>query len=425
MKKIITLLCAVMLSLSMVACNSETTATTTPDTKEEETTSTTYSLVQNVHAWGSTYGSVIVKGTDTDYHNYKVEVERFDTAGAPLNDGERVVFDAYASDAEGNPGEGYVTIVLEVSASEGLGQPYYTDPNTWGGALKSWATCNYTVTNTATGEVWNELDTVYHPDEEGFESSEFTSTNGTTMTYVTYAPEEDGAKHPLIVWLHGAGSGGTDAGFVTGGMEVTNWKSEETQHIFGGAYVLMPQCPTVFMDGGEGYSTDGVSIYTEPVKELIDQYIFENEGIDAARVYVGGCSNGGYMTLALEAAYPELFAAGFPVCECYADALLSDEQLANIASIPNWFVTCAGDPVVDPEANTVPTYERLVEIGAEDLHFTYLSEIRDPDYGNTYVKHFAWVYALRNLVVNDYDGSIVQVNGHNGNLYKWLAAHTK
>ncbi|MBQ9166233.1 MAG: prolyl oligopeptidase family serine peptidase [Oscillospiraceae bacterium] len=385
-----------------------------------------YSLVNYVYNWGSNYGKIILKdASDAEAVNYTVSVWRYDTAGGVLDHGERAVTAAYASDAEGNESAdgGYVTLDVEVSAASGLGAPYYTDPDSFYSQLKSWADCSYTITNNASGQVWNQLETVYHPDEEAFETGSFTAADGVTMSYASYAPEEDGAKHPLIIWLHGAGSGGTDIGFVTGGMLVTNFISEETQAIFGGAHVLLPQSPTWWLDDGSEYhySADGSNIYNVPMMELIEKYIAEHPDVDRERIYIGGCSNGGYMTVAMCLAYEDYFAAGFPVCEAYQDAWITDEGIQILKETPLWFVHCSNDPVVDVTTTSVPTYQRLLAADA-DVHYTTFETIIDPDYGNEYGGHFAWVYALKNLCTTDYDGSSVVEDGKEVSLFEWLAA---
>ena len=386
-----------------------------------------YSLVQSVFSWGSSYDKIIVESEDTDPENYTVSVVRFDVNGEELGEGDRTILGAYASDAEGNEAEDgkYVTLEMEVGAALPLAQPYYTNPDSFYGQLKSWAECRYTVGNASTDTVWNQLSTIFHPDEEGFiggifEGSEF------ELPYAYYEPEGEGS-YPLMLWLHGAGSGGTDIGFVTGGMLVTNFITDEVQNIFGGAHILLPQCPTWWLDdGGEtNYTTDGSSIYTASLMELLEDYCDNHPTVDRKRIYVGGCSNGGYMTLRLALDYPEYFAAAYPVCEAYQDSWLSDEDIKTLIGTPMWFVHCSADPVVDINATASPTYERMKEAGAEDLHFTVYDEIVDPDYGNTYVGHFAWVYSLKNLCRTDYDGSPVTVDGKEVSLYEWCAAHSR
>lgn len=229
----------------------------------------------------------------------------------------------------------YVTLEMEMAPAVGLYTPYYTNPDSFQGQLKSWADCSYTFTNTATGEIWNQLDAVYHPDEEAFGTGVFSGAEY-EIPYAFYAPDADGEAHPLVIWLHGAGSGGTDIGFVTGGMLVTNFISDEVQKIFGGAHILLPQCETWWLDDDSEshYSSDGSSIYVESLKAMIDDYVSNHGDVDTSRIYVGGCSNGGFMTIAMNLAYPDYFAASFPVCEAYEDAWISDEEIETLKNIP-------------------------------------------------------------------------------------------
>ena len=148
-----------------------------------------------------------------------------------------------------------------------------------------------------------------------------------TLTYGSYGTEEmknDGVKNPLIIWLHGAGEGGTDPSVAILGNQVTNLAKDVVQKYFitdtvKGAYVLTPQTPTMWMDGGDGqYSNEvGSQYYVSALKGLIDAYIEENGDIDMSRIYVGGCSNGGFMTVNMIFNFPDFFAAAYPVCEAY------------------------------------------------------------------------------------------------------------
>ncbi|MDO4500278.1 MAG: PHB depolymerase family esterase [Erysipelotrichaceae bacterium] len=424
-KKQMLLLCALLLAMTLVGCS------TNNNTEKVEVTPT-YSLVQNVYGWGSSYSKVIVPvnyANGKDYVNpadYTVSVERFDTAGNALDKGNRVITAAYRSNAEGKSDDkgSYVCLDLAVTATMPLAQPYYTDPNSYGKTLKAWADCKYTVTNKTTGDTWNELNTVYHPDEAKFASAVFEGDK--TIPYAYYEVTDTTEKHPLVVWLHGAGSGGTDIGFVTGGMLVTNFVSDEVQDIFGGAHILLPQSETIWMDDGTGnYAVDGNSGYTSSIIALINKYIEEHDNVDASRVYLGGCSNGGYLTLELARKYPDTFAAIFPICEAMYDVWVSEDDINALKDIPTWFVHCVNDPVVNIQATADATYARLLAAGAKDLHFTRYESINDPDYGNAYGGHFSWIYSLKNLCTTDYDGSPVTVNGNAVTLYEWLASNTK
>ena len=48
---------------------------------------------------------------------------------------------------------------------------------------------------------------------------------------------------------------------------------------------------------------------------MIDEFIDLHPDIDRDRVYIGGCSNGGFMTMRMLLSYPDFFAAAYPVCE--------------------------------------------------------------------------------------------------------------
>lgn len=197
---------------------------------------------------------------------------------------------AYRSDEKGkSSSEGnYVTLDLATTATTALSSPYYTDPDSFGKTLKAWAKCEYMVTIKNSDDAWNEENTVYHPDEEKFLTSIY---DGEKKIPYAYYEASTNDKHPLIVWLHGAGSGGTDIGFVTGGMLVTNFVTDDVQSIFDGSDILLPQCETVWMDDGSGnYTSDGSSVYESSLKSLIDEYLRTHENVDANRVYIGGCS---------------------------------------------------------------------------------------------------------------------------------------
>ena len=52
---------------------------------------------------------------------------------------------------------------------------------------------------------------------------------------------------------------------------------------------------------------DGTSIYEKALMGLIKAYISEHKNIENSRVYLGGDSNGGYMTMILLRDYPDPF----------------------------------------------------------------------------------------------------------------------
>jgi predicted peptidase len=132
------------------------------------------------------------------------------------------------------------------------------------------------------------------------------------------------------------------------------------------------------MDSGNGQiADDNKSIYTKALKTLIDEFIEAHPDIDRKRIYVGGLSNGGFMTMRLVADYPGFFAAGVPVCAPWVASLATDEEMASIAKTPLWFVQSADDPIVTAQDHALADYRKLKELGAKDVHITCFDHIQD------------------------------------------------
>ena len=85
----------------------------------------------------------------------------------------------------------------------------------------------------------------------------------------------------LVVWLHGLGEGGTintDPYITVLANKVSSLAGQEFQNTIGGANILVPQCPTFWMDKtGDSLATkfteaDGTSYYCDSLHELINFY---------------------------------------------------------------------------------------------------------------------------------------------------------
>ena len=157
-------------------------------------------------------------------------------------------------------------------------------------------------------------------------------------------------KVPLVIWLHGAGEGGKDPRIAYTGNKVVSISSREIQDKLGGAaFVLAPQAPTMWMDDGSGkYTNDGTSKYTAALKACIDEFVEKHKDqIDTDRIYIGGCSNGGFMTMRMIVDYG-LLCSGLSYLRGAVGQGDNRPGYQNIKHIPIWFTHAANDTVVAP-----------------------------------------------------------------------------
>jgi predicted peptidase len=255
----------------------------------------------------------------------------------------------------------------------------------------------------------------------------FTHKNINLLTYgYAYYKPNDNEKHPLIIWLHGLGEGGSDNPALPIMANKANMFADESlQKYFNGAYVLVPQSPTSWIHSCKHFFGDGNSIYEITLMDLIKSFIDENPNIDKSRIYIGGDSNGGYMTMLLIRDYPDFFAAAFPVCEALRNGLISDNDIINIAKTPLWFVAAKTDNVIPPKIFAIPTVERLRKIGA-NVHFTLFDDVHDTsglykkEDGKPYEYngHWSWIYVYNDQCEDVIDGKKVK-------LMEWLASQKK
>ncbi len=151
--------------------------------------------------------------------------------------------------------------------------------------------------------------------------------NGITLPFRFLRPLRDTSKkYPLILFLHGAFEKGDDneRQLDIGGKFFLR-DSIRTQYP---AYILFPQCPVndswVYFENRIDFATGGATDWNFPfnrkptpvtavLKKLIDSLVVR-EHIDVSRIYLAGYSQGGMGVLDMVARYPDLFAAGIPIC---------------------------------------------------------------------------------------------------------------
>lgn len=401
--------------------------------------------------------------------------------GVGVSKGELTVTDVFCSDSKGNRVEEesiYITILTDVYPEADNASPF---PGYIAGGLFN-NFYNYKITNdeldlkfTKCQGFVNEEVTKFSQASFDYEINNETSHASITMPYMFYLPsanpeKKDEVKIPLILWFHTIGESGNNPYLVLLGTKTTALASENIQQYFeNGVAILAPQCPTGWLEtteqgsfgmrywapvdidepvnsitfpfrkvieffGGKAEVDDdqeafaAVSYYTAPVTELLKQFIEKYPQIDTDRIYVGGASAGGYMTMNMMIQHPELFAAAFPTCEYYLNSKISKTQITKLAEKPLWFTYSKNDETVNPEKNSIPTIKRLKNAGARNLKVSEFQKVEDlsgkvlknpgakeddRDYGLPYEYdgHSSWIYVL-----ND------QCRDENGlSLFEWLS----
>ena len=218
------------------------------------------------------------------------------------------------------------------------------------------------------------------------EIEKFTEGEHNGFKYQFYTPKNanDGQKHPLIVWFHGGGESGyrglhyNNLSQLKANRGAVSFVSDEAQKIFDGAYVLAPQTPHEWSEN------------LNDAKDLIE-YIVQNNNVDTARIYVYGCSAGGYMTLDMVVHNPDLFAAAVVTCPAidqknintYGQGRqITDEEIKAIDT-PVWLVQAKDDTTVKYEESALRVYNLLKDKGA--ILSTY-------ETGG----HSSWIYTANN-----------------------------
>jgi predicted esterase len=221
--------------------------------------------------------------------------------------------------------------------------------------------------------------------------------SGSGMKYRLYRPDQGYRSRgrrgrPLIVWLHGGGEGASlpDGYYdnetpLRANRGALGFATPRAQRIFNDAYVVAPQSFSFWIEDGDRYAP----LIRKIIRDLVGRY-----PIDRDRIYLAGCSNGGYMTLKMDTVYPNLFAALVPICPVVqafqpgGPRLITDDQLRDIDT-PTWLVTSLDDTTVPPEPNTVLA-SRLIPGALASLYDNVTWN------GYRFPGHWSWIYVARN-----------------------------
>lgn len=449
-RKIIQLgICGIMTMAIFTVCS--------PNSMEAaEYQQTSYRTVTEVYDWGAAVSKVIVDLGESipvnsvDNETFNVYAKRVLAEGATTPkqamqtknkislgsevqkdsdvEGYREVTKTYVSDANGKAVDKgrYVTIELKVGPDIAISSALNFDMNSF---FNNWVKPEYTITQmkpagSVKGLVIDNNQGNIRPivDKFNFAHKMF---GRLSYGYASYEPKNN-EKHPLIIWLHGMGEGGTDSPSIPiSANKADMFADSSLQSHFGGAYVLVPQARTYWMHGYKDFG-DGTSIYENSLMQLIEAYVAEHPNVDKNRIYIGGDSNGGYMTMLMIRDYPEYFAAAFPTCEGLADKLISDADIETFKKTPIWFTAAKTDTTLPPKDYVVPTFARLQAAGAENVHFSFFDNVIDQTglykkadgSAYEYPGHWSWIYVFNDKCVDTINGKTVK-------LMDWLAAQKR
>ena len=236
------------------------------------------------------------------------------------------------------------------------------------------------------------------------------------MNYRLYRPERHRirsggrGRRPLVVWLHGGGEGGLlpddyydNETPLRANRGALGFATPRAQRIFSGAYVVAPQSTSFWIEDGPRFAP----LIREIIGDLVRRY-----PIDRERIYVAGCSNGGYLTMEMTTIYPNLFAASVPICGVITSLqpggprLITDAELSKITT-PTWLVASRDDTVVLPEPNTIRAHE-LIPGSLLSLYDNVTWN------GYRFPGHWSWIYVARNDPM---------INGTR--VWQWMAAQER
>ena len=157
-----------------------------------------------------------------------------------------------------------------------------------------------------------------------------------------------GSRHPLVLFLHGAGERGNDNAKQL--KYLPTWLADPAVRQRHPCFVLAPQCRMderwVDVSWADAKSTPQPATPTIDLSAAIQalEETIAREQVDPARIYLTGLSMGGFGTWDLAARMPNRFAAILPICGGG-----DDDVAGRIAALPIWCFHGDADTAVPVE----------------------------------------------------------------------------
>lgn len=205
----------------------------------------------------------------------------------------------------------YVTIYF--NESEGATLAYLSSSRNYPADLTYTVTQNKPIVlKDIDGKVINESYTANYAADNNITDTETAKFQSVKVNNgINYQYYDAGNSDSLIVWFHGNGEGdylssGNNVAQMLANRGTVTWATDETQKIFGGAHVMAFQAPDTW------YYAQNDGLLKEAYDEINE--VIKAKNINPQKVYVSGCSAGGYMTTRMLIAYPDLFKAAMINC---------------------------------------------------------------------------------------------------------------
>ena len=160
----------------------------------------------------------------------------------------------------------------------------------------------------------------------------FQASDGSTLSYWLYTPENAAPGMPMLLYLHGGTGRGTDLELVMDGGFPKYLRDGLLRDV--PAYIVMPQLTT-------GRWSDRVDTVYALVSELATQF-----QIDPASISLTGHSLGGSGAWELAAAFPGFFSRVAPLSGA---VFPTEENLAALSQTEVWAFVGSADTIIEPE----------------------------------------------------------------------------
>lgn len=340
MKKTISILMALMLAMTMLAC-----------------TASADSLVYNAEilpGGASAYGVTIVPDAPIPASlegAFHVSVTTPASFFAPETTAEVAVYSVeYAPD-------GSIFLSTDTFSPSAAVTVTYTAPAAAEGeaetVLGEWTSENKSVSYDIIDEFITDTYTGSYVNAEG-------ETVELSIVYRLYTPSDVEGEIPLVITMHGSGESGSDGvAHVTASQIATCWADPEWQAEHP-CYVFAPQWPESDVSNNLDLRDYYLAVYHDMITEL-------QQKLNPSKTYLASLSMGSRLGFRFQTLYPNFFDAAVMCCGAMQNA-----DLSGVTETPIWLVHAVADPV-NVCQNSVDAYNQMIAAGNQNVNLTIIT----------------------------------------------------